>query len=198
MTVQPNDIVRVTCSFVYDTSSLIQNVFHYQNMGVSAVSDEDVLADLVGEIDGYYGALTSTWSNRMVPRDVTLYNVTQDRPIGSSPWPTLEDGASALESLPLQCAPLVSFLTGYPKAVGRKYLPPVDEGHNSHGGALAAPLLADMLAWAVGVLGGVTIDGQPFYAGHVSDTTGTFLRWLTSSVNILIRSQRRRVIGIGE
>jgi hypothetical protein len=48
------------------------------------------------------------------------------------------------------------------------------------------------------VLGGVTIDGQPFYAGHVSETTGTFLRWLTSSVNLLIRSQRRRVIGVGE
>jgi hypothetical protein len=198
MTVQPDDVVKVTCSFVYDEVSVMQNVFYYQNTGSSAVSDEDVLTDLVGEIDGYYGSLTSTWSSRMVPRDLVLYNITQDLPIGSSPWPTLEDGGSALESLPLQCAPLVSFLTGFAKAVGRKYLPAVDEAHNSHGGALAAPLLADMLAWAVGVLGGVTIDGQPFYAGHVSSVTGGFVRWLTSEVNTLIRSQRRRVIGVGE
>jgi hypothetical protein len=198
MTVQPDDVVRVTCSFVYDDASVIQNVFYYQNMGSSAVDDADVLTDLVGEIDGYYGALTSTWSSRMVPRDLILHNVTQDVPIGSSPWPTLVDGQSALESLPLQCAPLVSFQTGITKAVGRKYLPPVDEAHNAHGGALAAPLLADMLAWAVGVLGGVTIDGQPFYAGHLSDVTQGFVRWLTSEVSTLIRSQRRRVLGVGE
>lgn len=198
MTVSPLDVVKVTAVFTYDDVSDIINVFHYQNQGSSAVSDEDVLEDLVGELDGYYGALTSTWSSKIKPVRVELYNVTADMPIGSTPWPTLSDGESALESLPLQCSPLVSFPTGFPKAIGRKYLPPVDEAHNSHGGTLTAALLADMVAWAAAVIDGVTISGSIFKAGHVQKIGGAFVTWIASEIDSRIRTQRRRVVGVGE
>lgn len=197
MTVQPGDVIRCTQHYIYDESDDFINIWHYKHAGASPVSDSEVIEGLLDEIDGVTGFLVPIQTELITYGLVEFYNLTQDEPLGSLPFTVNDDGSSAQEPLPTQCAALVTFRTGVKNAVGRRYVPGICEDNQSNGGDWSNDVLTALASYAAGVIGDVTIDGNSFVSGHWRRVAETFVEWVTPIIDTLVRTQRRRVKGQG-
>jgi len=195
--VQPGHIVKVVQSYEWGASDIFQNVWYYKHSGSTAVSAEDVMEGLEAEIAGFAGFITPYQSTSLIYTTYEFYNATLDEPMGVLLDSYDNQGESGVDPLPTQCAALVSFATGVKKAVGRKYLPGLTEGSSVSGGDIVQAAINALIDWATAVVGGVTIDGNAFFAGHVNSKTASWVRWSLPIIDYLVRTQRRRVRGVG-
>jgi hypothetical protein len=197
MTVNAGDIIRCTQSMLYDNSDRYENVYYYQHQGSGGLADNVVLAGLEGEISGWTGYILGLQVNELVYEGVECYNVTQDTPMGFLADTYSNAGTNAGTALPLQCSMLVTFDSGDKHGQGRKYLAAPAVAAQSDAGILTGAALTALGTWAAAVLGGVSISGEDFVVGHYRKATGAFLDWLSARVDTVIRTQRRRVLGVG-
>jgi len=196
MTVNPNDILRVVCKLSEAGHDRI-NVFHGQYLGSEADQDAFIYADCAGALDAAYTPYAEDLNSSMHFDTIEMFNVTQDLPINEEAWPSLEAGTSIVTTGPVQCAPLVVFGTNAPRSHGRKYMPPPVLDSTTGGGQLTGDIIANLAFFGASLL-----EDVPFLNGLVqwgvwSEKYSRFAPYVNALVDTYIRTQRRRLPGVG-
>jgi hypothetical protein len=191
------NILRVVCKMSYGVND-IQNTFHFKYSGLSQ-NPLVVGADIEDFMDAAYDELDDMYTNLMTFDSITIYNVSKDEFISDNAWPSLTAGTgTGGQTLPTQSAPLVLFPSDTIRSQGRKYLPPVMETLSDEAGTLTASAITAIAAWAADMLAGAVVGaGGYITAGNWNDDLARFAQWVSSSIQNIIRTQRRRVRGVG-
>src|SRR3989304_4991246 len=124
MTVELNDIIRVTARMLHAGTSAVQNQYHFRYGGAGSAEDSAIQTAIAERIDEAYTPLVPFQQDNFQYDDIQIWNVTQDRPMITQDWPILTLGTGNGAMLPLQIACLVLFRTNTARSQGRKYLPP--------------------------------------------------------------------------
>lgn len=195
--VQPNDVMKVTAQFTWDDTDIFQNVYHIQLTSLIAEDDADVVTQIAVWLDTAYTEFNWAVSTKLDYDQIEVYNVTQDRPMMTVPWPVLVQGAEVADPLPTQCAALVSFPTGVKRRVGKKYLAGMGEPYSIDGGKLAQALKDSLADFAVYMITTWAGGGMSLEAGVWNGLLMTFTQYASGLIDDLFRTQRRRVQGVG-
>jgi hypothetical protein len=204
MSVSNGEILKVTYETeMVATDTIFQNVYYLKFHTIGTRSDAAVLADLESWIEDAHGEIDefvkSTMQQNLCAVDVIAWDTDEwvvDRNIGYiDPTLTFADTG---EMLPQQSAWFALFKTARPKSNGKKYLAGMCEA-SSGGGYLTSPALTGLAAYAAEILNGISIDLDTYYTAGVPRTgVNTWLDFTLAVVGSLIRTQRRRVPGVGE
>lgn len=197
MTVQNGDIIRVTCKLAHNSGvDDIQNVYHYKAVLGTPASDLLIHNTIAANMELAYTEINTRIPNTTTYTTIESWNVTQDAPMVEAAWPTLTAGTGTGEFMPAQCAPLCLFSTATARSQGRKYLPFLREA-DMNGGILSAATLAD-IADMIAILLAVLDPGDGnLYIGNWRKTPARFAQWVAGEVQSIVRTQRRRVRGVG-
>lgn len=190
------DILRVTAKLAYNSGvDDIQNVYHLQYVGATE-TDAVVHAAIATVLNTAYGEIIVRIPSTTTFESIETWNVTQDRPMVEDDWPTLTVGQTASDPLPAQCSCLVLFDTNAPRSQGRKYLPFFTEGLST-AGILSGATLNDVADYIAVLLS--EVDGGTWAAifGNWSPTLERFAAWISGAAQAIVRTQRRRVRGVG-
>jgi hypothetical protein len=192
------DIIRVTAKMSYNTGADdIQNVYFFKlAQAGGAVDDAVVHAGIASALDTAYAYIQARLPTTTTFDTIQTWNVTQDRPMLEAVWPTMNHGTGTGEAMPAQCAPLCLFNTASPRSQGRKYLPFMRESDMS-AGVLSSSTLTAIALWIATILTGATYSGGSATAGNWNAVKYRFAQWLVGTAEAIVRTQRRRVMGVG-
>lgn len=197
-TVVDNDIIRITCKMSYNSGvDDIRNVYHTRSQGTLSQDDETVHDGLADALDDAYTEVNSMFATAIRYDTIETWNVTQDRPMFEKAWPTLTTGANGTTSAPAQVAPLVLFNTNTARSQGRKYLPFPCQDQLTGIGLLDAGSLADMANFLAAILTGWAGGLQSGEFGNWNKVYNRFAPWVSGLIAGVLRTQRRRVRGVG-
>lgn len=197
MTVSPNDILRVTANMSIIAGGVFQNVYHLIFEGSGPESDSTVADAVAEKLNDAYSFVNAFLTDALTFDDIDVWNVTQDRPMLVVDWPTLVAGLSTEQRLPQQCAELVLFRTATARSQGRKYVPMFTETSSQAGGILTTTAIAGLQNFGNELVLPENAGAGTVQCGNWRYPTGPFSRWTAATVSSLIRTQRRRVIGVG-
>lgn len=135
MAVAIGDVLRVAAVQKYNVVNDVVNVFHF---GVNAVptpnTDGAVLADLAEVIGGAFTSLEANLTNGVQADHLSVFNVTQDAPIGIGSWGgTYTGGTGTGEGMPAHDCMLVLLSTAIKRKIGRIYLGVFTEASQNSG-----------------------------------------------------------------
>lgn len=135
MSVTAGDIIRVACRQETNGSDDVINVFHFAvQLPPTPNTDSALLSDISTHMSQAYSQIETHLSNGLVAVDITVYSVSDDRPIGVSAWGAGYTGGTASgEGLPAADCLLVLFPTSVKRTIGRTYLSPFTEGAQAYG-----------------------------------------------------------------
>lgn len=190
------DIIRVTAKMTYNAGvDDVQNVYHMKFDGPDMV-DEDVHTMIAGYLNTAYDYIKGLSTTDVEFETIETWNLTQDRPMIENTWPTLTAGTGTGQSSPQQGAPLCLFNTASPRSQGRKFLPPPTETV-WEGDSISSTALAAIVNWANVILGGASYGSNSLLPGNWSKKYTRFAPWISGIVETVLRTQRRRVRGVG-
>jgi len=192
-----SDILRIAARLNYVGIGDFVNVYHYRLTTAGFVTDAMVVDDLAEIMDALYATISPSISDYANFVDVNIFNVTQDRPLGSTAWPTMTSGEASGDVLPSQVAAFVRATTGYSRNWARKFLGPFLEASNTSDGRVYSTLLgrlASFLAeWLV-----TTADTYGDYLPVVYHSkTSTWKVLIDGVVRNVWATVRRRRVGRG-
>lgn len=190
------DIIRVTAKMSANSGvDLFQNVYHLLFAGSPA--EDNIVHDAIALVlDDAYSYPENGWPTTIDADSISSWNLTQDRPMIEAAWPSFGGGTGAGDSVPYQCAPLVLFETDTARSQGRKYLPPVTEALQTNG-VLSSAMTDQLVFFAAEFLGGVIGSGWSALFGNWNPDLARFATWTDALIKSIIRTQRRRVPGVG-
>lgn len=122
-----DDILRVAARQNVPGIGDFVNVFHYKCISGAPISDADTLADMGEFMDMLYTKVQAIISSYADPVDVNVFNVTQDRPLGSTPFPVWTGGTATGDAEPAQVAAFIRGLSGYSRNWAKKFIGPLSE-----------------------------------------------------------------------
>jgi hypothetical protein len=193
--VHDQDVLRVTARLKHALQDQ-QNVYHLRWFG-SDTDPFDLADDIADWLDAAYSEFQPEVPMGTTYYDIEVWNVTQDEPIAVLDWPTLTVGGASSNPFPLQTAPLVLFNTTTARSQGRKYLPSLTEGASAGDGILSAGVIAMIADFAVAILSDVIGTGGYASAGNWNEVLERFAVWASGAISYYLRTQRRRVQGVG-
>lgn len=147
MTVYQNDVLRVAARFKHPTFGDLVNVYHFRMTGVAGVDDSEAISDVATLVDDMHGEMVAYTHSTYAAYDINVFNVTQDRPLGSVAWPTVSGGAAGGEVMPSQVAAYVQGNTGFSRSWARKFLGGMAETYNVNG-RVGSTLLTALTSYA--------------------------------------------------
>ena len=196
MSVENQDIVRVTCKFLL-LGEDVQNVFHIQNQGAGSVDDGSAHVLIMLRREDGYNELVPLLSENFIFETFETFNITQDKPMQETNWIELVDGDKIDQVLPKQTSALMLFPTGSARSQGRKYIGGFTEDSNAVGAvpspALVTALTACLDAW----LEPWIVGTGTFNFGNYRKEPLRFAEWLSGFAREVWRTQRRRATGVG-
>jgi len=192
------DIVRVTAKFLFHGTEDYSNVYHAQCALTGAASDASVHAAIAAKLDSQYDYVVPFQSLAFDYTTIETWNVTQDRPMVEAAWPSLTAGEATGDALPAQCAALTLFGTNTARSQGRKFLAGFMESMSDSGGEILGTLLTALAQYASGLIVPMTITEGEMQFGNWSVDLARFADWASSKIGTVWRTQRRRVLGIGD
>lgn len=159
MAVANNDILRVALRQKWAGTDDMINVIHYRvDTAPAGFAESDVLEDLSDGLSTKWGAIDSHLSDNLEPIDMSVYNITQDQPVGTIGWTTDYNGGAATgDSLPTFCAALIFFPTYVKRRVGRLFIGGLSEAAGS-AGFLGSAVVSAMLNFGTSLL---SLTGGP-------------------------------------
>jgi hypothetical protein len=179
-------------------SNHMENAYHLKCSTSEAVPDTQFDDDLSTWMEVVYGYMLSHISTGYDFGWIEWRNLSTDSPTRTLAWPTFTAGGAAGDALPLQCAALALFPTTRARGVCRKYLGGLTEGAQGVGGNIDSTYLAAFTYFANAIRGGFyTGTGVASY-GSVYGTELVFAPVVSAIVSDLVRTQRRRVKGVGD
>lgn len=192
-----NDVFRVTAKMSIGSDD-VQNVYHLQAQGGAPASNAAVLADIANFMDDAYAEIAIGQPTSLNYDTIEVYNLTAEEYVGETAWPTLTAGTGAdANLLPPQLSPLVLFLTGVLRSVGRKFLPMFVLGNIQTDGSLSSSALTAMAGYAAILLAGYAGSGYTLVPGNYRPLTELFIEWTEAVVRDLWATQRGRYFGSG-
>lgn len=195
MTVVADDIIRVTAKMEV-VANANQNVWHAKITGGPA-TDAEVVTAFANGMNEIYNSLVGYMQTSSVFVSIAIWNVTQDRPLGDVPWPTLTTGGSASANSAYQLAPLVKFNTLVARSQGRKYIPVRTVDAYEGGGIITAGELANLAAFASDALAFVDFGVWGYKFGNWNKNLMRFAPWDSAVIDDRVKTQRRRYLGSG-
>lgn len=190
-----NDIFRVAARMHQPSIGDFVNVYHFQCTTVVGSADATARDDMALLMDAMYTLIQSAMPDGMTFEDVNIFNVTQNRPLGSEPWPVLTTGGQAADELAAQTAVFLRGLTGFSRNWARKFIGPFTENSNSPGGIVATPLMNALVNFGGQWLSAGTVGMTNIYNPVVRYAVGGVWAPITSIVisNIWATIRRRRI-----
>jgi len=199
MPLSQGDILRVACrhkySSIHDHINVIHLIYDTVCTPNTAVA---VLEDLAQGLGGAYSTMAPGLSNRLAAIDITVYNVTDDAPVGVTAWGSgYTGGESAGNGLPFDSAACVLFYTPTKRRIGKVFIGGILEA-DQNDGQMTGGLISNLGDFSAALL---ELSGGP--------NTGVFkyvvysrslAEWdLPSTVHVqpLLGSQDRRKPGRG-
>jgi len=195
MAVENQDIIRITANMEY-AGNTIQNVYHGRYSGPTE-DDAVVETALKNSMDALYNNIKSHYPTDFDFVSIGIWNVTQDRPMTEDVWPSLTSGTGAGDMGATQLAPMVLFGTDTARSQGRKFLPPVIGTLVEEAGDLAPIVVVNTALYIAAALVDIAIGSGTFAYGNWSPTKLRFAEWTTGLIRSIVRTQRRRVRGVG-
>jgi len=196
--INDQDIIRVTAKMEFAAIGDIQNVFYIKCDLSSGLDDGLFLDDVASFMDTAYTILEDDFADELKFTFIEAYNVTQDRPSGSTNWPVLVEGGDVTnQPMATQMAGQVNFPTAIKRSQGRKYVGGLTEAANTGGGGLDTNLRARLVLWGEEFTGGVVLDTGLGFFGHISSGVPSFRVWELVTAPALLATQRRRKLGTG-
>jgi hypothetical protein len=154
MPVNNSDVLRVSTRLSTQGQGDFVNVWHFAWTDPDPVSDEDAIDFVAARVDKMYDIIQPYISNDAAFVDINVFDVTQDRPLGSTPWPSQVAGGDSDETLPAQVSAFVRFPTGYSRNWAKKFIGPMTVGSNTTAGLMESTVLAALAAFAAECLTG--------------------------------------------
>lgn len=197
MAVGQFDVFKVVARMRINGTDEAINVWHAQIINVGAPTDEEVVEDLADKLDTLYALVDHLMANNLTFEDITVFSVTEDRPIGVTTWPTLTVGLTTSDMLPAGIAALVTFPTGVTRSFGKKFLPAFTEGGRTEDGWVTATLTA-LAAFGVEALTtGLGPNFNQFSFGAFNKALADYRPFIEALVRGIEAYQRRRKPGVG-
>lgn len=194
MPVAQDDILRIAARLNVPLTGDFVNVFHYKQLAAVAISDAVTLSNVATMIDELYQTVNAGISTEANYVDINVFDVTQDRPIGSVAWPTLSSGAAAGDMLPAQTAAFVRAATGFSRNWAKKFIGPCSEGSSTPQGFVATALSTLLTAFAAEWISGANGDPSANYEPVVYHRSADLWRPLKTGIvtNVWATIRRRR------
>jgi len=204
MSVDPNDILKVTMEVTLGDGSIAQNVYHFYAATLGVYGDSTITDAIEDWIETAYNELSADLVDTITQNVCTVQKVVWDGVLGK--WvvdalvgyftPTIVYN-NASDPLPNQVSAFATFQTARPKSRGRKFLFPFGEDRQD-ATILSAPALADMADFAADVLTAIFLGpANNLYPGVVRAAAAEFLGFDVGIVTDLLGTQRRRRPGVG-
>ena len=135
MSVSVGDVLRVSARHFFNQTEDNVNVFHFAvNAAPTPNTDAAILADIAEHLGLAYTQLETYRNSALSATDITVYNISDDRPIGVTAWGSgYTGGTGSAESMPHADCCLVLIPTGVKRTQGRIYLSPFAESRQSAG-----------------------------------------------------------------
>ena len=198
MLVNDQDVLRVAAKqFGPDEQQIINVYFWRAQLNVPSVTDDAVMVAVSQKLDDLYEELAPWVNDQQQADEIDFFNITQDRPMGSTGYPTYEGGSSLATHLPAGCAALLTATTTKKRVIPKKFFGIFTEMAQEGG------------EWVTGVMTSLAIAGGIWWAsimvgedGYLESGTwrrllGTFTPLVTVIVKALCSYQRRRKPGVG-
>lgn len=196
MTVNPDDILRVTARFEMFEED-VQNVYHVQCGGTGDAADAVFDAAAVAWLELVYNELDDDISDEMDRLDIVVQNLTEGTPARFLQWTTYPTPADTNTPLPLQCSGLITFPSDVVKSIGRKFIGGWCESDNDDPGVPTSGVLSALADVAAEILLGFSFATQSAVPGNWNNNTSTFARWMFATIAGFWATQRRRRAGVG-
>lgn len=129
-----NDIIRAAARGRWNSLSDVINVFWYQMTSSAGLTAAEVAEDIGDILETLYDYLDTFQHVSYSYKDITYFNVTQNKPLGAWDWPSLNAGTANYDALPTGVAAFIFARTGYNRIIGRKYLGVFTENDCGNGG----------------------------------------------------------------
>jgi hypothetical protein len=118
------------------------NVYHWRIALMSTSTDENINDAILERMEDLYSPFLGFMSDSLNFSDINIFNVTQDMPIGSFPWPTISSGTGGSgESLPPQVAYFIRGLSGFSRNWAKKFIGPFLETASAGSGVVQAAVM---------------------------------------------------------
>jgi hypothetical protein len=197
MPCMPDDILRVAARMNYVGIGDFVNVFHFRCNTSPFVTDGYALVDMALVMDALYDTIAPSLSDYANFVDVNVFNVTQDRPLGSTAWPTQTTGEASGDVLPSQCAAFVRATTGYSRNWARKFLGPFLEASNTSDGRVYSTLLTRLANFLAEWLVSTAVTTGTYTPVVYHSKTSTWKALVDGVVRNVWATVRRRRVGRG-
>lgn len=199
MTVAMGDILRVAARQEWGGREDVVNVLHYEVFTApTGGAEADVLEDLADGLSLSYQTIEARLSDDLLPVDISVFNVTQDAPVGVTTW-TIDyaGGTGTGENAPLFCSAMILYPTSVKRRIGRIYVGGLTEATIA-GNTFASGVNASMLTFGTVLM---SLSGGPnlgvYRYGVYSRSNGTFTVPSTVRVAPLVAITSRRKSGRG-
>lgn len=165
MAVEVGDILRVSAIMQNADSGMVANVFHVRVASLASPSlpDDDAKTDVAAYVDGIYAPMNNLIANDIRYDTVNVFNVTQNRPLGNEPWPTLTLGANTDEILPSTVAAFIQGNSGYSRTWARKFLGGLTTASNTSNGFIEPATVTALAGWGARWIAGYTSGAFSVY-----------------------------------
>jgi len=194
--IENGDVVRVTAKLSHGVNDL-RNVYHVLYSGTAPVEDEFFVADTADKLDNAYLEIVSIFPTGVQFDTIEFFNITQDRPVDEVVWPTMTEGDGTGTNAAYQLAALVNFGVDAPRSSGRKYLGTLAGTVVGSGGTILAPHITELGLYAAELLADWFFENGIAQFGVFSKLYNRFAPYVTAGLDVLARTQRRRVSGVG-
>jgi hypothetical protein len=190
------DMLRITTVMSAGVGKTIENVFIVSSGAGAGQDEQDVMADMEEWFTEIYTSLQNYVPTNLVHVEIRGFNITRDQPMPTQVW-TMAAGAQIGDPLPEGVCGLVLFRTDRARCIGRKFLGPFCEPHNT-AGTVHVDVLNAELAFAVSLMGDWvgTATGLTF-TYYIRDKLGALHRPLEAVISNIWAYQRRRRPGRG-
>lgn len=198
MSSEQNDIIRVATRLNLPLHGDVVNVWHFRKTDAVSQSDATTLVDLSEYCDEMFDTIDNYISIDCDFVDINMFNVTQDRPLGSVSWPSLVAGTRTGHPLPMQTAAFLQGNSGFSRNWARKFIGTFSENENDANGFIEGALLSGLaqlgIRWLAGPIFVMTGTWEPVVYHYKAAL------WRTI-VEVVIRNvwatMRRRRAGVG-
>lgn len=196
-----NDVYRSVATFTGRDAQVLQWVWHYVQTLTGLPSDSLLNTAIATNLTTAWLTVDQHVDDQVVGNNLELLKwdsvLNQFNGVASNDISALV-GTSAVEAMPMNVAPYVTFFTALPRSRGKKFFFGVDEATVANG-LLSAAFLTSIALFAAQFDATILEGAITFNPGNFNVPTEVFRQWTqaTTGLGIFSGSQYRRLPGRG-
>jgi len=192
-----DDELRVTAVLNTVDLSIVQNVYTMKVTVVGALPIIDVLDRIVLILQLIYNIIKGLQNTRTKYIEVLFFNITQNIPLPTRPWPTISQGELVVDDLAHMTAAMFSLGVDKPGVSGRKFFGGIAESALDQDGLWTTATVVDLALASVIMLADQSNGGTTIQFGIRTGIIPAFIQFKSAKTTNIPASQRRRRQGVG-